>query len=172
MNYQDLFLELEEKIVLSVKEMFDYLLENQIKIFAFAVNISDDLAYLGFPANSIKNIDHQYKWFHYEFDLELTTECDKIYQNVKEIDHLLEQINELVGNSFENFEEELYEKTKKDIIFCVTNALKKIKNQLGSEVADIVFFIAMDTADDAQEIKNNSARILNDEKIITDFLQR
>lgn len=169
MKYEDLLLKLENNIVLCVKQMFDYLSENQIEIFAFAINISDDLAYLGFPANSLDNIDSQYKWFADDFDLELTFSDDKFLEKVNKNDVFLKKINEVVGNSFENYNKELYNNTKNDIIKIIVNALQKAKSEMNYDTSNIVFFVTMFSADDRAFIEKTSSLQLNDIKILDDF---
>lgn len=169
MKYEELLLELENNIVLCIKQIFDYLSESKIEIFAFAINISDDLAYLGFVANSISNIDNKNKWLADEFDLELSFANNKITEITKKNDDILEEIDEIVGNSFDNFDEKIYIKTKNNIIEIITNAIKKVKIQIDYEISNIVFFISMPSADDAIEIKKISSLELNDISILDDF---
>lgn len=169
MKYEDLLLELENNIVLCVKQIFDYLYENNIEIFAFAINISDDLAYLGFVANSIYNINNKNKWLTDEFNLELSFANNKITEITKKNDVILEEIDEIVGNSFENYDEKKYINTKNNIIEIITNAIKKAKIQIDYDISNVVFFISMPSADDAIEIKKISSLELNNIKILDDF---
>ena len=152
--------------------MFGYLSENNIEIFLFSINIADDLSYLGFTVNNIQNINHKYKCIADEFDLELTLIDNNIFEKVKKIDSILDDINDISGNSFENYSEDIYIKIRNDIISSIINALKDVKKEITIDVSSIIFFVTMFSADDRLSIENLSSKKLNDNHILEDFNKR
>lgn len=167
MKYEEILLELENNIILCVKQIFDYLYENNIEIFAFAINISDDLSDIDFYANSIKNFSNQDKWFIYEFDNQLNHKNKLIIETTNNIKENLEKLECF----YDFFSESNYDNVKNDLISICIGALKKSKNDLSANVSSIVFFITMITEDDANEIERTSSLQLNDKTILSDFLQ-
>lgn len=165
MKYEDLLLELENNIVLCVKQMFNYLSENQIEIFAFAVNISDDLADIDFYANSIKNINHKEKWLIYEFDNQLNNKTETITQITENTKEILEKMEDF----YDFFSGENYENVRNDLISICIKAIKMAKNQSEIDTSKIVFFVTMITEDDANEIEKTSSLQLNEVTILEDF---
>lgn len=165
MKYEDLFLKLENNLVLCVKQMFDYLSENKIEIFAFAINISDDLADIDFYANSIKNITNKEKWFIYEFDNQLNNKSEVLTKTEKDIKEVLEKMQEF----YDFFSGKNYENVKNDLISTCIKVIKKSKNQLNIDTSKVVFFITMITGDDSNEIEKISSLQLNDVTILGDF---
>lgn len=165
MKYEDLLLELENNLVLCVKQMFDYLSENKIEIFAFAVNISDDLSDIDFYANSIKNITNKEKWFIYEFDNQLNHKSEILTKTTNDTKEILEKMQ----GFYDFFSGKNYENVKNDLISTCIKTIKTSKNQLNIDTSKVVFFITMITEDDANEIEKISSLQLNDATILGDF---
>lgn len=127
------------------------------------------MLYFGFPANSNDNIESNYKWFADNFDLELTFLSNNISEKINKNDEILKKISQISGNSFENFSEEIYEKTKNNIINTAINSINKAKQDIKIDISNIVFFVTMFSADDRALIEKKSSLILNNNKILNDF---
>lgn len=178
MEYQSLINEFEKNVQLSIKLMLDCLNAGNKEIFAYAVNILDDLSDIAYFANSIDNINSKYKWFSYEFNidyLDIKKYCETEFLEIKKLFDSITNILETVGDNYFDFfageDDEDYIKVKNDLIDAVIRAIKKAKDETEMNTKKIVFFVSMPSADDDLDIALSSAQALNDESILNDFLK-
>lgn len=136
MNYQSLINDLETNVQLSTKLMLDCLHTNNQEIFAYAVNILDDLSNTAYFANSIEKINSKYKWFSYEFDIDylyIQKYSETDYTEIKKLFKNITNILEIIGDNYFDFfageDDEDYIKVKNDLIDAVIRAIKKAKDE-------------------------------------------
>lgn len=178
MNYQSLINDFETNVQFSTKLILDCLYSNNQEIFAYAVNILDDLSDISHFANSIDKINSEHKWFSYEFDIGYSyikkycgidfLDIEKSFDSTKNI---LKKISDHYFDFLKDEDDEDYIKVKNDLIDAIIRAVKKAKNETKMDSKNIVFFVSMPSADDDLDISLSSAKTLNDKGILDDFIK-
>lgn len=173
MPYETLMLDFKNNIYLGVKSALEYLhITNLGNVFAFAVNISDDLVNIDCCANSIQNINACDKWSFYSFDIWLRGKVPKLetaFLNAEEVS------NKLSNEFFNFFTGDNYDRVRDDLIKAIINSIKKAKDSLDFDTSDITFFVTMMAENDADiliTMENASAEQLNNNIICTNFKNR
>lgn len=173
MQYEILMLNFKNNVYLGVKSALEYLHTKDLgDIFAFALNISDDLVNIDCCANSTQNIDSCDGWSFYSFDIWLrgkVPELETEFLNAEKI------LNKLSNEFFNFFTGDNYDKVRGDLIKAIINSIKKAKDSLNFDTSDVTFFVTM-MAEDNEDIlitmENSSAEQLNNNIIFTNFKNR
>ncbi len=172
-EYEKLLLDFENNIFVGVKSALEHLkAENKLDIFAFAINISDDLVNIDCCANSNENINKVDKWSFYSFDIWLTGKG----LSLDEAFFKAQDICEIFAENYCDFSTgENYDKVRRDVVNAIVRAMKKAKDSLDFDTSNITFFVTMMAECDADiltKMENLSAKQLNDENLYTNFENR
>ncbi len=173
MEYKKLLTDFENNLFTGVKSALEYLQsEKGLDIFAFAINISDDLVNIDCCANSYHNVNQVDKWSFYSFDIWLTGKglaLDTPFFNAESI------CNILAEKFFNFFTGDNYDKVRSDVITAIIKSIKSAKDSLDFDTSNITFFVTMMAECDADiltALEDNSAKQLNNKPVYNSFKNR
>ena len=163
---------LEQECIQIVQDSLKEILAEK-EIYTAALYTDNSAGSISFGANTIKNFKAKiieedaitkediayYQWAPDEWDLE--------GYNIERSREINKQLFNSIMHEKKDFDL-FFEKTTNLMIEC----LKKVKDQLGSELKDTILFVTVTDDDFAEELENKSAQCINHPEVAKIFMGR